>query len=522
MIKTGELNMQQIRLIKISILFYIFIISSAIFAESIPFSAEPTKEDFIQSANTKNTVKLSISDCISMAMEKNLSIKVKRIDPQLREDDVKIAKSAFEPTFGIDYLLNDNTQISTMPFLSGDIKSQNRTTVLNGNVKGRLYPGTSYEIALLTNISKTNSSWQEINPGYSTEPKITISQPLLRNFGIEVNTAPILIAKNVKNMTTEEFKNTVMDIITTAKMAYYNYIYAIKNYSIAKSALKRNRELVIINRARYKKGLISSVDLLETESAFSQKVKALITAESMVKTAEDNLKIITNMVEDPKGWNAKLELTDMPTYNVVNLDLAKSLQNAFQYRPEYLAKKIDLDNRDIRIKVTKNALLPTLDLIGSFGLNGLSDSYSNAFNTISSEYKDWSAGARLSIPWGSGERADYDKAQLEKKQALIALKRLEQIIILDVRDKARDVDVQYRQVNASKISKEKEKQNYTAQKKRYAAGQVSTHDILDYQDKLAQSELDYIRALIDYNIAIIKLDNAEGLTLATNNIKLEE
>jgi outer membrane protein TolC len=509
---------------KLHILWFILLLTIAnriVFAEDTPLPIA-SKETFIESAKTKNTLQIRLSDCITMALEKNLSIKVKRIDPQLRADDVKIAKSAFEPTFGIDYLINDNIQISTMPFITGDITNETRATVLNGNIKGRLYPGTTYEIDLLSNILKTNSKYQDINPAYSTEPKITISQPLLRNFGIEVNTAPILIAKNVKNMTTEDFKNAVMEIITMAKIAYYNYIYGIKNYSITKSSLKRTHELVIINRARYKKGLISSVDLLETESAFAQRVKTLITAESTVKTAEDNLKIITNMVEDPNAWNAKLELTDMPTYNVVKLDLVKSLQNAFKYRPEYLAKIIDLDNKDIRIKVTKNALLPTLDLIGSFGLNGLGENYSDAFSTIDSEYKDWSAGARLSIPWGSGERADYDKAQLEKKQALLALKRLEQIIILDVRDKARDVDVQYRQVNASKISKEKEKQNYTAQKKRYAAGQVSTHDILDYQDKLAQSELDYIRALIDYNIAIIKLDNAEGLTLASNNIQLEE
>jgi outer membrane protein TolC len=494
--------------------------SPALFGEDTTIPGAD-KEAFIESARAKNTKKISIADCIEMALEKNLTIKVKRIDPQLSEDNVKIAKSAFEPVFGIDYLLNDNTEPSITPFISGDTTDKTRATVLNGNVKGRLYPGTIYEIDFLTNILKTDSQYQDINPAYTAEPKITISQPILRNFGITVNTAPILIAKNVKNMTQEDFRNTVMEIVTLAKIAYYNYIYAIKYYIITKSSIKRTHELVIINRARYKKGLISSVDLLETETAFAQRVKALITAESSLKTAEDNLKIITNMVENPSAWNAKLELTDMPAYNVVRLDLVKSLQNAFVYRPDYLAQKIDLKNKDISIKVTKNALLPTLDLIGSFGLNGLGDSYSDAFSNVDSEYKDWSAGARLSIPWGSGERADYDKAQLEKKQALLALKRLEQRIILDVRDKARDVDVQYRQVNASKVSKEKEKQNYTAQKKRYSAGQISTHDILDYQDKLAQSELDYIRALIDYNIAIINLDMAEGLTLAKNNIKLE-
>jgi len=104
----------------------------------------------------------------------------------------------------------------------------------------------------------------------------------------------------------------------------------------------------------------------------------------------------------------------------------------------------------------------------------------------------------------------------------LTLKRLEQKIILEVRDKVREVDIQARQVKASKLNLETEEKNYAAQKERYAAGQVSTHDMLDYQDKLAQAELDYIKALIDHYVALINLDRSQGLTLVRNDIKLEE
>jgi len=46
--------------------------------------------------------------------------------------------------------------------------------------------------------------------------------------------------------------------------------------------------------------------------------------------------------------------------------------------------------------------------------------------------------------------------------------------------------------------------------------------MLDYQDKLAQAELDYIKALIDHYVALINLDRSQGLTLVRNDIKLEE
>ena len=141
---------------------------------------------------------------------------------------------------------------------------------------------------------------------------------------------------------------------------------------------------------------------------------------------------------------------------------------------------------------------------------------------MNSNYADWSLGVNFSLPWGTGERAQFDQRKLEKAQALLVFKRLEQSIILDVRDRFRKVEIQYRQVEVAKISLEKETENYKAQLERYSSGEVSTHDMLDYQDKLSQAELDYLESLIDYNLALINLDLAQGLTLAKNDIKLEE
>lgn len=500
----------------------LILLNSTVFAEdTAPFPVFD-KDAFIESAKNKTVLKIGLAECIAYAFKNNSEIKIVAIEPKIKTDDVKIAQSEFEPTFGIDYLLNDNTQLSTMPFITGDITNETRTTLLNGSIKGKLTPGTMYELDFLTNILKTNSKYQAINPAYSAEPQLTITQPVLRGFGIDVNRAGIVIAQNNKEISSETFKNTVIDIISSAKTAYYKYIHAIQAYIIAKDSLKRAHDLLKINRARYKKGLISSVDILETETAVAEKIKFLIAAESNLKSTEDNLKLVTNLVDDPSAWNAKLDLTDMPEFTVQKLDLVKSLLNAFQYRSDYQAKKIELENRDVIIMVNKNALLPTLDLIGSFGLNGLGDSYGNAINSIDSEYKDWSTGVKFSIPWGGGDRARYDKSKLEKGQALIGLQRMEQKIILDVRDKVREVDLQYRQVRANRVSRQKEQENYKAQMERYRAGQASTHDILDYQNKLSLSELTYTTALIDYNIAVINLDKAEGLTLARNNIKLEE
>jgi len=73
-----------------------------------------------------------------------------------------------------------------------------------------------------------------------------------------------------------------------------------------------------------------------------------------------------------------IELIDKPEFVQQDVDLLKSLQEAFKYRPDYESAKIDLKSRDIKIKVAKNELLPTIDLTGSLGLNGLGKDYQGA------------------------------------------------------------------------------------------------------------------------------------------------
>jgi outer membrane protein TolC len=483
--------------------------------------AEMEKALFMATGAQDRTLRIGLIDCILYCMKSNSEILIKRIDPKLKEDDVKVAESDFEPTLNADFTVEDTTEISTST-LQGANKFNSQDVNINAGVSGKLVTGTEYNLEMLNQRYKSDSTYQIYNPYYSTEPKITITQPLFKGFGILVNKADIMIARNDQMVSEKNFKDIVMITISKAKTAYYNYIFYLEQYSIDGLSLQRANNLLEINKARYEKGLISSVNLLETEAAVAEREKALLSSEAALKKAEDDLKLITNLVDDPEVWNAKIELIDQPELKQEEIDLLKSLQNAFIYRPDYQAAKVDLQNRDIKIKVAKNALLPTVDLTGSFGLNGLGKDYQGALEKTNSNYPDWGVGVKFSLSWGTGDRAKYDQKKLEKTQALLSFKRLEQNIILEVRDKVRLAKTQYRQVEVARLSREKETQNYEAQKERYAAGQVSTHDILDYQDKLAQAELDYFKALVDYNVALINLDRSQGLTLAKNNIKIEE
>jgi len=481
---------------------------------------EMEKAIFMAAGNQERLLKIGLIDCLAYALKNNSEIKIQKIDPFLKNDDIKAAQSEFEPTFKADFNYKDETTRSSN-VLQGADTFQSKQADLNAGVSGKFVTGTKYNIDFFNQRYESDSLFQNINPYYKTEPQITITQPLFRNFGTTVNRAQIVIAGNNKEQSQDNFRDRVMMVVTNTKAAYYNYVLYLEAYAISRLALDRAKELLEINKARYAKGLLSSVNLLETEAAVLDKEKYVILAEYELKKAEDNLKLITNLVDDPELWNAKLELIDKPVFIFEEANLLESLKNAFNFRPDYKIAVVDLKNRDINIMLARNVLFPTLDLVGSYGVNGLGEDYSSAIGKTNPNYQDWSAGLKFTLPWGTGDRAKYDQRKLEKAQALLAFKRLEENIILDVRDKVRKVGSQEKQVVAAQLANDKEAQNYEAQKERYAAGYVSTHDLLDYQDKLAQAELDLVKAVVNYKIDYANLEKAQGITLVKNDIKLE-
>ncbi|MBI5143490.1 MAG: TolC family protein, partial [Candidatus Omnitrophica bacterium] len=269
--------------------------------------------------------------------------------------------------------------------------------------------------------------------------------------------------------------------------------------------------------------LASNVDLLESEAELARANQALLAQEATMKLAEDNLKLITNLVDDPELWNADIMLLDELSYKKEEVRLSDTIKKAFDYRPDYEAAKIDLKNKEISVVFNKNGMLPIVDLTGSYGLNGLGKNYEKDLGHIGGgKYPDWVIGVKVSMPLGSDEeKGRYEKSKLEKAQALINFKRLEQKIILEVRDAVRNVKIRYRVLEASSIAKEAEGKNYEAQETRFSAGLVSTLDILTYQERLSKANANYIKSVIDYNISLIELARTEGVTLMNDNIRIE-
>ncbi len=481
-----------------------------------------TKEDFIATAEVKKTLRIGMVDCIAMALKNNSEILVKKISPLIEKANVRKEKGAFDPEFSADFSYEDNAEIGSSTVFTPS-RSVSQAGELNLGYDQKLVTGTELSVDFTNTRLQSNSRVQTPNPYYDSFAGVTVTQPLLKGAGLIVNKANFLIAKNNKLRSDQDVINEVISVLTNVKKNYYAFQYTQEQYRAVEAALMRSEELHRINKERYEKGLASDVDLLQSEAEVARARQALAAAESAMKTSEDNLKFITNLVDDPELWNSDIVLLDKVTYEKEMPGLVEAINEAFKSRPDYEAAKIDLKNRDINVIFYRNSMLPTLDLVGSYGLNGLGKGVKSDMDTLGSfDYQDWSLGVSVSMPfWDDINKGNYEKAKLEKKMALISFKRLEQNVILQIRDAVRNIDIKYRMLEASSDTKKAEERNYEAQELRFKAGLVATKDMVDYQERLTRAQVNFIKSVIDYKITLIELAKVKGTMLAEDNIVLE-
>ncbi len=474
---------------------------------------------------TNQAKSLTLQECVERALENNLEIRFQRITPTIQTWGVMGAQGVYDPNLsGSVYNFGTAT-----PSLGTD--SEDRTKQWNGNVglSGKLPTGATYDFSAnathdygnifltsavvpITNIDQTSG-----NTG------ITLTQPLLKNFGFGVNAATIRIARENRTIAIQNFVQFVMNTVSNVATAYYELVYAIENYKAQVENRELARELLDQNRIQERVGTMSPLDVIQAEAGVAESEQSVITTERAIKDNENTLKrLICQQVSE--FGTASLVPVDYPPVEMIALDVAESTRRALETRPDYQSAYHALESQKITVQFNRNQLWPEIDLAGTYGFNGIGqhfDGFSDNLTSGRSPY--WNVGVVLSVPLGNRQaRANYHMAKLDADQLLLSLKSLEQNIVVAVDDAVGHVETNLKSVEAARAATRLALESLDAEKKKLLAGTSTTFLVLQAQTQLATQRSAQIRAEADYYESLVALDLAEGTILAKNNILLDE
>jgi len=459
---------------------------------------------------------LSLKECIALALQNNLDIAVELFNPQLRQQDLSSEQSTFDPSAFMSALRTDNRLPGGFAFGSGASISDFWT--VNTGIRQKIMTGGTYELRFDYQYLNSSTSTIESN---NTRIALALTQPLLKNFGFDANETGIRIATNNQGISTEQLRLRASTVVTQVQNAYFDLIFARENLEVQRHSLRLARDLVALNKARVRAGVSAPVEVTQAEAQEAARVGDVILAEKAVRDNEDALKVILN-IPASGSWGQSLEPTDRPPFEVKTLNLEEAIRLALENRYEYKSAKLDIENKELTTRLTRNQLLPDLAFAGSVSTNALDTQANRAVGDLfSSNFIGYTVGVVLTVPLGNqGPQASYLKAKLATDQARTSLKNLELQITQQAREAVRRVDAFAKRVEANRAARALAEEQLRVEQRRLEAGVTTTFNVLSFQRDLAVAQANEIQAITDYNKSLINLENVQGTVLEKNKIAM--
>jgi outer membrane protein TolC len=406
--------------------------------------------------------------------------------------------------------------------------------------------GTSVSFEFNNNRQTTNSPFFNLSPALGSMYRFSFQQQLLSGFGFGPNLRYLRIANNNKKISDIAFKDQVIATVTQIENIYWDLVSAYEQAQVNEQSLGFAQQSLENAKKQLALESIPAMDVMRAEAEVSKRDQDLTVARTSLQLQELlMMNALTRSLDDPVLESAGVVPTDRlqsvqgPAAQPVQDLIARALRE----RPELSESDIDLVNRQISRKAARNALLPSLALVGFYGGTGLggplnpvynipgvpnttnvptdfAGALGNAFNNTAPDYY---IGFAMNIPIRNRvAKADQYRSELEYRQAELRREELRKQIRIEVRNAQYALEQTAARVQAARKARDLAQRTFEITEKEQKLGAGSTYQTMTRQRDLALAELDLVSAMTVYEKANVELDRATGSTLEHNGIDIQD
>ncbi|HOW44575.1 MAG TPA: TolC family protein [Candidatus Aminicenantes bacterium] len=473
---------------------------------------------------------LSLEEVINQALKNNLDLQIEMANPEIAKALLRKSRAVFIPSVGFSFRKTSQTTPNASIVTGVDVEKPESVSY-GFSLKQQLPIGGSLDVALQNSRYSTNSLDVYINPRYFSQLQFTLSQPLLKNFGLTATRRSIILARHNQDKSLATLRQQVIDLIYQTEEAYWNLVYSHQNLEVKEKSLQLAKDLLKQNETQVRVGVSAPMDILTAQAEVAAREGEVLQARSQIQAYEENLRRILNTSQAPET----IVPADQPLFRPRQADFNEFLEKALAKRPDIEQVRLDLKSRNIDVRYYRNQTLPDLQLTASYytqGLSGMplkngipipgvvgggmSDALRDALKRL---YENYSLGLQLSVPVvNASARADLAQARLNLEQSLLTLKKTESTVYSEVKQIIMDLETNAKLVEATRISRELAEQKLAAEQKKLAVGLSTNYQVLQYQRDFANARIAELKSLIDYSLSLSRVGKVLGTTLDEHNI----
>jgi outer membrane protein TolC len=478
--------------------------------------------------------RLTVDEAVGLGLENNLGIRVARIDPQIEDVSVAQARAAWHPTL-TSTLQKASTDSPSNSFLSGaDTKISDSRLNSNVGVQKMTAWGGRYNIGWDSSRSTTTNLFSNFSPQVRSSLALTYEQPLLRDFSIDSPRQQVMLSEKNREIADVTLRQAITATSRTVRYAYWDLAFAIASLEVQRQSLELARESLRNTRARIEIGTTPPIDAVEAEAEEATREEAVIVGEGQVGTTEDVLRALILDPSSPDFWTLRLEPAERPVFTATPIDVDAAVRAALARRSDIEQSRKNIEAADINLRFFHNQTLPDVTASLDYGLTGLGGTQflrgagfpgpiigqtQRGFGTVlgdlfSNDFPSWTASLNISYPLGrTPEAANEVRARLEYTQQQTQLRQAELQVVTEVREAGRQVLTNQRRVDTTIVSRQLAERRLEAEELKLNAGTTTSFFVFQAQRDLAQARNNELRAILDYQRALIDFETVQEVPL---------
>jgi HAE1 family hydrophobic/amphiphilic exporter-1 len=512
---------------------------------------------------------LSLREALSMALENNKDIEVARENVRIAEFDLLGAQGIYDPRINTQAFY-ERVESPIASFLAGGQNGSTITSDYTGTMRLEGQSpvlGGSYRLDASSVRLTTNNQFTSLNPQFPTAVTLSYTQPLLRGLKIDNSRRQIEIARKNLSLTDSQFRQRAIDTITNVQRAYWDLVFALRSLQVQRDAVSVAVTQLEHNKRLVNEGQLAPIDVVAAQAQISTYEQRVFSALEEVSRSENNLKNLIAQNQKAQLWSESIVPTDPVDLAVPDVSLPDALKTAMENRPELQQSNVLREINQIDQRFFKDQTKPAIDLVGTYGINGLAGSSSisrvNPFtasslevrdrvnelsallginplpevpvqtispdliggygqsveNLLSNRFTNFKVGVQISLPLRNRTaEANLGRSLVEAERIGTQREQLEQTIQVDVRNALQAMRSAESRLRAASATREANEQQFASEQRKLDAGQSTTFLVLERQTALTEARGLELKAQTDLNKAIADLQRATGNALRVNSI----
>ncbi len=467
---------------------------------------------------------LTLEDAIQRALDRNLDLKVQKLNPQISDYQLQQTRAFYRPTFSGTMRYNSQKQTNTSTLESAStVTTTGQIYNTSASLPVQWYGGNA-NVQFNNGRTFTNSTINSRNPNLSSNLQFSYTQPILHNFKTDATRTSLKTLEIARQISDVNLRTSLMNTVAQVRNAYWDLRAAIENIEIQRRAVDLARSFVDQNRTKVEVGTMAQIDVIQAESQQANAELSLVQAESTWRTAELTFKRLVAAGADDDAYKSTINPTDLPAVAAPTVDIPAAITTALAQRTDLVVQRKTLESSLLNIALLQNATLPDLNLVGGYTSAGVGGpttksgvvtpgGYSDALSQlIGLETPTWNITANLTYPLGmAAAKANLARTRLTLEQSQTTLKAQELTVATDITNAGLQVQNAYKGLLASQKARELAERQADAEQTKFEVGMSTNFTVVQQQQAMTSARTAELRALLTYIKALIEFERLQNV-----------